>query len=195
MARTQRPAAADQSESGERQMIAAAQRDPRHFAELYDAHFDRIYAYAMSRVRDRAEAQDVTSEVFHQALQNLKSFEWRGVPFSAWLYRIAANAIADGAMKAAREQTLPVPEAVDEVDFEAVEERAHIFRMVEDLPADQRRVVEMRFVEEQSIREIAKELNRSEGAVKQLQFRGLQNLRDRLGEKMGRRGHFGEEHG
>ena len=177
-------------------MIAAAQRDPRHFAELYDAHFERVYAYAMRRVRDRADAQDVTSEVFHQALQNLKSFEWRGVPFSAWLYRIAANAIADRAMKAAREQTVPAtPEAVEEVDFGEIEERAQIFKMMEDLPADQRRVLEMRFVEEQSIREIAKELSRSEGAVKQLQFRALQNLRDRLSEKMSRRGHFGEQNG
>jgi RNA polymerase sigma-70 factor (ECF subfamily) len=194
MARVGRPAAADQSESGERQMIAAAQRDPRHFAELYDAHFERVYAYAMRRVRDRAEAQDVTSEVFHQALQNLKSFEWRGVPFSAWLYRIAANAIADRAIKASREQTVQAtPEAVEEVDFGEIEERAQIFKTMEDLPADQRRVLEMRFVEEQSIREIAKELSRSEGAVKQLQFRALQNLRDRLREKMSRRGHFGEQ--
>ena len=164
----------------ERQLVEAAKGDPRRFAELYEINFERVYAFVVSRVRDRSEAQDLTSEVFHQALKNLGKFEWRGVPFAAWLYRIALNAIADRARRLSREQTGPAPDQIGEEDLEGVEERAQIFRMVKDLPEDQRRVVEMRFVEEKSIRDIAREIGRSEGAVKQLQFRGLQNLRDRM---------------
>ena len=167
--------------ASEQQLVAAAQRDPRRFAELYDAHFDRIYAYAVTRVRDRAAAEDITSEVFHQALRNLAKFEWRGVPFSAWLYKIASNAIADRAVTQAREWGTPREEPTDCGDQAEIESRAAMRGLMRDLPDDQRRVIEMRFVEERSIREIAKELSRSEGAVKQLQFRALQNLRDRLG--------------
>jgi RNA polymerase sigma-70 factor (ECF subfamily) len=87
----------------ERRRIEAAQRDPRHFAALYEANFERIHAYVTRRVRDRHEAQDITSEVFHQALANLPRFEYRGLPFSTWLYRIAANAITDRAKRAERE--------------------------------------------------------------------------------------------
>ncbi len=78
----------------ERLLIEAAQKDPSRFAELYEENFERAYAFVARRVRDRHQAQDITSEVFQQALSNLGRFEWRGVPFAAWLYRIAANAIA-----------------------------------------------------------------------------------------------------
>jgi RNA polymerase sigma-70 factor (ECF subfamily) len=166
----------------ERSLIEASQRDPRRFAELYEANFERVYAYAAARVRDRAEAQDVTSEVFHQALENLDRFEWRGVPFAAWLYRIAANAIADRAGRAARERPLDEAEPAARVDLEETELRAKVFRLVKELPAEQAKVIEMRFAGGASVREVAKHLGRSEGAVKQLQYRGLQTLRDRLGE-------------
>jgi RNA polymerase sigma-70 factor (ECF subfamily) len=171
----------------ERRRIEAAQRDPRRFAELYEAHFERVYAYAVRRVRDRAEAEDVTAEVFKQALANLGRFEWRGVPFAAWLYRIAANAVADRARRAARERGNPAPERGVEPEpaLERVEEQARLFRLVRELPEDQRRVIEMRFAQAKSIREIAGELGRSEGAVKQLQFRAVQSLRRRMGRTDG----------
>jgi RNA polymerase sigma-70 factor (ECF subfamily) len=178
------PKAQENDPDRERQLIEAAKHDPRHFAELYDAYFDRIYAFSIMRTRDREAAQDITSEVFHQALKNLSRFEWRGVPFSAWLYKIAANAIANRVTRNTREQTgSPVelaPESASCEELEAIEQRADIWSLLRDLPADQRRVLEMRFVEEKSIRDIAAELGRSDGAVKQLQFRALQNVRDRL---------------
>lgn len=171
--------------SDERSLIEASQRDPRRFAELYEANFDRVYAYVAARVRDRSEAQDVTSEVFHQALANLSRFEWRGVPFAAWLYRIAANAIADRAKQAGRERPLESAEPAANAGLEETEMRAHVFRLVKDLPSDQAKVIEMRFAGGESLREVAKHLGRSEGAVKQLQYRALQTLRDRLGETNG----------
>jgi RNA polymerase sigma-70 factor (ECF subfamily) len=169
----------------ERLLIEAAQRDPARFAELYEAHFERVYAYAARRVRDRHEAEDVTAEVFHQALANLRRFEWRGAPFGAWLIRIAANAIADRAQRAARERGNPAPEPEAEPRFERIEDQARLHRLVRELPDDQRRVVEMRFSEEKTIREVAKELGRSEGAVKQLQLRAVQRLRERMGQANG----------
>ena len=174
------------TESEERLLIEAAQNDPSRFAELYELNFHRVYAYVARRVRDRAEIQDLTAHVFHQALANLGKFKWKGSPFAAWLYRIAANAIADQARRKMREsgdQRDSLSENSTATDLEEVERRARIFRAVDKLPKDQRRVIMMRFADEKSIREIAVELGRSEGAVKQLQFRGLENLRNRLNEK------------
>ena len=169
----------------ERLLVEAAQRDPAQFADLYDIFFDRIYAYIVRRVIDRAEAEDLTSEVFHHALANLRRYEWRGAPFAAWLYRIAANAIADRSERLARERRLdPGPEAEAACQEEA-QDLAKVFVLVRELPDDQRRVVELRFVEQKSTREVAAEIGRSEGAVKQLQFRGLEYLRTRMGGKNG----------
>ncbi|MGB0036320.1 MAG: RNA polymerase sigma factor [Candidatus Acidiferrales bacterium] len=175
-------------EADERLLIEAAQRDPSRFAELYEHNFNCVYAHVARRVGNRDEAQDVTSEVFQQALANLGSFEWRGAPFAAWLLRIAANALADRWKRAARERGNPAEESpeIEKPGLEEAERIADIFRSVQRLPADQRRVIEMRFAEEKSIREIARVLRRTEGAVKQLQFRGLQNLRAKLNEKMGK---------
>jgi RNA polymerase sigma-70 factor (ECF subfamily) len=168
-------------------LVAAAQRDPARFGELYQAHFERVYAYVVRRLRDRHQAEDVTAEVFQQALANLGRFEWRGVPFAAWLFRIAANAIADRGKRAARERGTPAPEAGEDPQpaLERGEELARLYRCVRGLPADQRRVIELRFAEEKSIREIAAELGRSEGAVKQLQFRAVQSLRESMGRADG----------
>ena len=169
----------------ERRLIEAAQRDPQRFADLYERHFDRVYAYVARRVRDRAAAEDLTSEVFQQALAHLPRYEWRAVPFATWLYRIAANAIIDRAAALARESGQPALEPLTEAGMDEAQDRARVFRAVRELPADQRRVLELRFVEGKSIREIAGELNRSEGAIKQLQFRGVETLRARMGERHG----------
>ena len=170
-------------DAGERRLVEAAQRDPSRFAELYENNLERVYAYIARRVGNREEAQDLTAEVFHQALANLARFEWRGLPFAAWLLRIASNAIADSWKSKTREHGSPTSDepVSHDIGAEDVEHRAKLFRLVSTLPGDQRRVIEMRFAQEKSIREIAKELGRTGGAIKQLQFRGLENLRVQLG--------------
>jgi RNA polymerase sigma-70 factor (ECF subfamily) len=168
-------------EGKERLLVEAAQKDPSRFADLYEMHFERVYGYVARRVRDRDAAEDITSDVFHRALASLPRFDWRGIPFAVWLLRIASNLIVDRWKQVGREVLENPPDAVMESCPEDVEQRARLFRMVKLLPEDQRRVVTMRFAEEKSIREIAEELGRSEGAIKQLQFRGLQNLRSKLG--------------
>ena len=166
-------------QTDEQLLIEAAQRDPSRFAEIYEHNFERVYAYVARRVSSREEAQDVTAEVFHHALANLSQFEWRGVPFVAWLLRIAANALADRWKRSARDPVATEEFVEPEVDDE-VERKAMLAQLVDALPVDQRTVIIRRFVEQRSIKEIALELKRSEGAVKQLQFRALEALRGKM---------------
>ena len=185
-------AAKPEADSGndELLLIEAARKDPARFGDLYERYFDRVYAYVARRVGNRDAAQDLTADVFHRALANIGKYESRGVPFGAWLFRIAANAIADKWKHAAKEAGLPsetrTAEEIDagKSDFDAAEQRianrAQLFQSVRTLPSDQRRVIQMRFAEEKSIREIAEALKKTEGAIKQLQFRALQNLRNRM---------------
>jgi RNA polymerase sigma-70 factor (ECF subfamily) len=165
-------------EQDERRLVAAAQDDPARFLELYDRNFRRVWGYVIRRAADRAEAEDVTSEVFRRALENLRGYEWRGLPFAAWLLRIAANTLAHHWEKAGRETGDPPPE-VAEPDAD-LERRAMLFQLVERLPDVQRRVIELRYIEERSLVEVAQELGKTEGAVKQLQRRALENLRAEL---------------
>jgi RNA polymerase sigma-70 factor (ECF subfamily) len=190
------------NEAEERRLIEAAQSDRSRFADVYERYFDLVYAYIARRIRDRVETEDLTAEVFRKALQNLDRFKWRGAPFSAWLFRIASNLIADRAKREGRDREVGLddsleaasiaagtgsngpgtsrPQTSQQTDLEENERRVQIFRLVSELAADQRRVILMRFAEEKSVREIAAALERSEGAIKQLQFRALQNLRERL---------------
>jgi RNA polymerase sigma-70 factor, ECF subfamily len=175
-------------EPSERRLIEAAQQDPSRFAALYEIHFERVYAYVSRRLGNREASEDVTSEVFQHALANLPRFEWRGAPFGAWLMRIAANAIADRWRRSSREQAdaLANDPASAQSSPEEIEIRAQLFRLVQQLPFEQRKVVQMRFAEEKSIREIAQALGRTEGAVKQLQFRGMQTLREEAAKVSGK---------
>ena len=160
----------------ERQRIEAAQRDPSRFGDLYEENFYRVYAYVARRVCDRHHAEDLTADVFREALADIGKFEWRGAPFIAWLLGIASRVIADHFKRSGREAGPPAanhePSSSDETECSAM-----LFQLVERLPEAQFRVVHMRFVEQKSIREIAAELGRSDGAVKQLQLRAIENLR------------------
>lgn len=179
------------NEGDDRRLVEAAQKDPSRFADLYELHFDVVHAFVVRQTRDRDVAQDITSEVFHDALSNLARFEWRGISFLAWLLRIASNAVADHFHRSARNRKIAELDERLEVQLANLttdiltswDPYARVFRSVKELPDDQRRVVEMRFAEEKSIGEIARTIGRSEGAVKQLQFRALQTLRDVLAFK------------
>ena len=163
------PGGSDERLVAEAAQVAAAQRDPRCFGTLYEANFDAVYAYVARRVPSRPDAEDITATVFQKALTNIGRFEWRGVPFAAWLIRIAGNEIADHRP----DRSLPLPEdaSAGSSDLEDAERRALVFRHVRALPADERRVVSMRFAEDRSLKDVATALGRSEGAVKQLQIR------------------------
>jgi RNA polymerase sigma-70 factor (ECF subfamily) len=168
----------------ERLQILAAQRDRSAFGPIYERYIDQLYAYALTLTRDRDKAEDVTAATFTKAIEELPRFEWRGVPYSAWLYRVAFNLVV-------REQRrrgwieLPPHLPGEELDpSDVVEERSRddeIRAAVAMLPADQRRAVVLRFGGELRNAEIAEIMGRSEGAVKLLVFRGLTSLRRRFG--------------
>src|SRR5580765_7095883 len=125
-----KPAATGALEDAEeRLLVEAAQNDPAKFADLYDKHFERVYAFIVRRVRDRDRAEDLTSEVFHKALAKLKTYEWRGAPFAAWLFRIAANTLSDYFKRAARarDHAEESRDASGEPEQEALEARARLF--------------------------------------------------------------------
>ena len=169
-------------EADERLLIEAAQKDPARFGELYELNFERVYAYVLRRVGNRTETEDFTAEVFHHALANLKRFEWRGIPFTAWLFRIAANLIADRqrTVREVEDDAALESAQVSPAEIEEVERLATLFRLVDTLPPEQQRVLVLRFVQEKSIKEVAQEIRKTEGAVKQLQFRALSSLRSRM---------------
>ena len=173
----------------ERRLVEASQRDGGRFARLYDRYFPRVYAFALTCTHNRTAAEDITSETFRRAFENLSSFQWQGVPFSAWLFRIARNVAVDLHKRATRETGLEdlSDETPDSWETHLIEMEVRVFviQLVQRLPRDERRVIAMRFGQERSTREIAQALGRSEGAVKQLQFRAIQRLRAWVGKRDG----------
>lgn len=161
-------------------MVEAAQADSARFLDLYDRYFHHVYAYVARRTWNRADAEDVTSAVFERALAKIGTFEWRGLPFGAWLFRIAAHELADRWKKSSRDADAPPAEAGTDDDLER---RVTLQQLVERLPDTQRRVVELRFGEDKSLAQVAAALGKSEGAVKQLQRRALESLRAALGDR------------
>ncbi|MGQ0734795.1 MAG: RNA polymerase sigma factor [Acidobacteriota bacterium] len=168
-------------EQAERRMVEAAQADPARFLDLYDRYFHRVYAYVARRTGNRSDAEDVTSEVFRRAMTNLQAFEWRGSPFGAWLFRIAANVMTDRWKGSAR--LVEGRATVEQEDEDDLEQRVLLYQLVERLPEAQRRVVELRFGEDKSLIEVATVLGKSVGAVKQLQRRAIEALRGALGDR------------
>ena len=166
-------------------LVARARRDRAAFGELYDHYLLRVYAFCRLHSATREEAEDLTAETFERALRAIARYEERGMPFSAWLLRIAANAAADRARRAGRASNpdgVTAREAENQVARweEALWMRGH----VESLPRDQREVVRLRFYEDRSFLDVAAAMGRSEGAVKQLLRRALAALRLALQEEV-----------
>lgn len=168
----------------ERLLIEAAQRDRAAFAPLYERYVDQIFAYAHSLTRNRELAEDVTAATFAKAIEDLPRFEWRGVPYSAWLYRVASNLVARQARRPAWvdiDTHQPIDHVTPEVIAEQRDREAAVRSAVALLPDDQRQAVVLRFGGELRNREIAEIMGRSEGAVKLLTFRAMTALRKQLG--------------
>lgn len=168
----------------ERELIRAAQRDRAAFAPLYERYVDQIFAYALSLTGNRELAEDVTAATFARAIEELPRFEWRGVPYSAWLYRVAGNLVTRSKRRPGWIELSPhfAAEAPGpEEEAERSDRAAEVRAAVAALPADQRQAVLLRFGGELRNREIAELMGRSEGAVKLLTFRAVTTLRRRLG--------------
>jgi len=166
----------------------AQQNDPNAFAELYDEYFDKIFRYIVLKIGDREEAEDMTQQVFLKAHQSISSFRWKGVPFSAWLYRIAHNLIVDYLRKSKkRPDTLPdetiITDNPSSRPEELVEKRMDMEQVMEAaryLTEAQREVISLRFAGEMPIAQVAKIMGKSQGAIKALQHSAIMSLRKML---------------
>lgn len=179
----------------QRILVQRSQRDINAFGELYDEFYPRIVNYVLRRTASIDIAQEVTSVVFFKALENIGRFEWRGLPFSAWLYRIASNEIANcyrgNGHKEYRfdeafacEATAVRPYGAEVVDLEADllrhEEFLTLHEHISQLPLKYQEVITLRFFEEKQINEISEILGKPQGTVKSLLHRGLEKLRGRM---------------
>ena len=184
------------SPSEEAQLVAKAKEDPSAFGDLYELHFQRMYRFVYSRVQDRAVAEDVTSEVFMKALRSIGRYQDTGRPFSAWLYQIAVNAVAD------RYRSQRPVEDIDEQyqlsDGSSLEDTAthrdelrRIWRLIEELPDQQRTALVLKFQEDMKIEDIAVAMGKSPGAVKLLVHRGVTRLRQQATQDLGEVGEKG----
>ena len=164
----------------------AQQRDSEAFTQLYENYFDKIYRYVVFKIGNKTEAEDVTQQVFVNALQSISSFKWRGIPFSAWLFRIAHNQVVDYLRKKAKYATasLDNSSAISDSNPQlAVEQKLDIEQLIaatKRLTEAQQRVISLRFAGELPIAEVAKVMGKSEGAVKALQHSAIAALRKTL---------------
>lgn len=172
-------------------LVAQAKTDPQAFGALYERYVQKIYSYVYYRTGSQHDAEDLTAKVFHRALVNLDRYTSRGLPFSAWLYRIAHNLVANFHRDQGRRQMLPLHEAArqdwqalrteaPELAVETGEEQARLLAAVRRLSEERQQLIVLKFVERLSNAEIGQVLNRSEGAVKSLYHRTLLALRDEL---------------
>jgi RNA polymerase sigma-70 factor (ECF subfamily) len=163
----------------------AKQHDQEAFAQLYEQYFDKIYRYVILRIGNDAEAEDMTQQVFLSALQSISSFRWKGIPFSAWLFRIAHNKVVDY-LRRKKGTTVPLDESLASNDRNTqlvVEHRQDVEQLLlatEKLTGAQREVISLRFASELSIAQVAKVMGKSEGAVKALQHSAIVALRQAL---------------
>lgn len=162
----------------------AQQGDQEAFARLYEENFDKIYRYLSFRIGDRTEAEDMTQQVFLKALQSITSFRWKGVPFTAWLYRIARNQIIDRQRKKTKRQSdVPIEDTLltSDDDPQTITEQNMDIEMVlsatQRLTEAQREVISLRFTSQLPISEVAGIMGKNQGAIKALQHSAIAALR------------------
>lgn len=177
----------------DRQLIEWAKTDPEAFGVLFDRYYSVVLNYIARRTNDAALAHDLASETFYKAFKNIRSFQWRGIPFSAWLYRIASNEIAAYYRGTSRLESLERiaelrgfdPASDEDLEAELIEAQDALARhdlyqsciaALDTLPLKYQEVVALRFFEDKSIAEISQILGRSKGTVKSQLHRGLRRL-------------------
>lgn len=172
-------------------LIKQAKSDKEAFGQLYEQYVDKIYSYIYYRTGNEGEAEDLTARVFFRAMEHIGNYEDRGYPFSAWLYRIAHNLVANWHRDHSRRQIFSMDNVeqwyiTHEGPESAAEQRADreaLLQAVQSLPADRQDLLLFKFVEQLTNAEIGVIMERSEGAIKSLYYRTLQELRAEMSEK------------
>lgn len=169
-------------------LASVARQDPGAFGELYERHVTSIYRYVYYRVGNAEDAEDLTARVFMRALKHVHNYNDRGVPFTAWLYRIAHNVVANFHRDNSRHPSVPLDEVElhgahhDDADssIDGQRDRERLLRAIRLLTEDRQQLVVLKFVEQLQNAEIGQIMNRSEGAIKSLYHRTLVQLREVL---------------
>ncbi len=169
----------------EADLVAQAKQDPLEFGRLYELYVHKIYNYIYYRTGNHHDAEDLTARVFFKALEHIGRYHDRGAPFSAWLYRIAHNMVANWHRDNRWSDTLELDEAIthaapdDDPHWltERTEAQERLLRMIQKLPADRQQLLILKFVVQCSNVEIGEIMGRSEGAIKSLYHRTLLALR------------------
>ncbi len=183
------PEPSDGSELPENEVIElAAQGDTEAFTLLYERYVTRIYNYIYYRTGNPHEAEDLTSRVFYRALHHINHYDNRGIPFSAWLYRIAHNLVANWHRDNSRRKEVPLEDYTQqpqkapapEASVVGNQEMEDLLKVIRRLPPDRQQLLILKFVEDMSNAEVAMIMMRSEGAIKSLYHRTLMTLRDEL---------------
>ena len=176
-------------------LVEQAKQDPVAFGLLYEKYVQKIYNYIYYRTGNYNDAEDLTAKTFHRAMRHIPSYEQRGVPFSAWLYRIAHNVVANWHRDRSRRKVIALDELVlhqqwrpsPEGLVEADEEKRELLKVIRRLPADRQLLLILKFVEGMSNEAIGQVMGRSEGAVKSLYHRTLLALRKEMAPQSQRR--------
>jgi RNA polymerase sigma-70 factor (ECF subfamily) len=169
-------------------LVEAARREPAAFGVLYERYVDRIYGYIYHRVGNVQEAEDLTARTFYRALDNLDSYEDRGAPFAAWLFRIAHNLMANWHRDRSRRRFLSLDRlwshhdenGSPEEQVEQEENHEALWSAINRLPEERRNLLLWKFGSQMSNLEIGELMNKSESAIKSLYFRTLAALRQDL---------------
>jgi RNA polymerase sigma-70 factor (ECF subfamily) len=170
------------------ELVGRVKKDPAAFGVLYERYITKIYNYVYYRTGNHHDAEDLTSRVFYRALMHVDEYTDRGVPFSAWLYRIAHNLVANWHRDHSRRQETDLEDSVligsaremPEQATEANEKRTWLLAAIRQLPGERQELLILKFVEQLSNAEIGQIMGRSEGAIKSLYHRTLLSLRDEL---------------
>lgn len=176
-------------EKSEEQILALASAgDEEAFGWLYQKYVTRIYNYVYFRTGNAAEAEDLTAKVFMRAMKHIRNYRDLGLPFSAWLYRIAHNLVANWHRDNGRKKEIPLDDAVPlpvlskhpESEVVKKEETDKLLRIIRKLPPERQQLIILKFVEQLSNAEIGAIMGKSEGAVKSLYHRTLTSLREKF---------------
>jgi RNA polymerase sigma-70 factor (ECF subfamily) len=175
--------------SDEEILASASSGDRDAFGMLYERYIDRIFNYVYYRTGNVNDAEDLTARVFQRAMNHIVNYTDRGVPFSAWLYRIAHNLVANWHRDRSRRQEIPISDAplvakgdAPEASMVHTEQQESLLRLIRSLPSERQTLLILKFVEHYSNAEIGTIMGRSEGAVKSLYHRTLLALRDEIGD-------------
>ena len=166
----------------ELQLVKQAQTEISAFERLYEFYLPKLYNYAFYRTGNRQEAEVVVSLTFIKALEYLKKGETKCTSFKNWLYKVCSNIIIDNWRKSSHAQcTLHYCYDNNDVDFsEKIADKLTILRALHKLTQEQQQVLLLRYTQDMSISQVAQIMGKSEGAVKQMAYRGLKNMKERM---------------